>query len=79
VRVTCGKSGRVELIGVEGDAGAVKAEACGDCRTYAKMLYQANDTGVDPVADDLASVGLDVVVAEAGWRRHPPNPLVLVG
>jgi len=79
VCVTCGKSGRVELIGIEGDTEAVKAEACGDCRTYAKMLYQAKDTNVDPVADDLASLGLDVLVAEAGWRRHAPNPLLLVG
>jgi FdhE protein len=79
VCVTCGKSGRVELIGIEGDTEAVKAEACGDCKTYAKMLYQAKDTKVDPVADDLASFGLDVLVAEAGWRRHAPNPLVLVG
>ena len=79
VCVTCGKSRRVELVGIEGDTEAVKAEACGDCKSYAKMLYQAKDTNVDPVADDLASLGLDVLVAEAGWRRHAPNPLVLVG
>ncbi|HLZ85500.1 MAG TPA: formate dehydrogenase accessory protein FdhE [Caulobacteraceae bacterium] len=79
VCVTCGKSGQLELIGIEGDAEAVKAEACGDCQTYAKMLYQAKDADVDPVADDLASLGLDMLVAEAGWRRHAPNPLVLVG
>ena len=51
----------------------------GDCRTYAKMLYQAKDTKADPFADDLASLGLDVLVAEAGWSRHAPNPLLLVG
>lgn len=79
VCITCGKSRRVSLIGIEGDDGAVKAEACGDCRTYAKMLYQAQDTQADPVADDLASLGLEVLVAEAGWRRHAPNPLLLMG
>ncbi len=77
--ITCGKSRRVSLIGIEGDSGVVKAEACGDCRSYAKMLYQAKDTNVDPVADDLASLGLDVLVAEDGWRRHAPNPLLLMG
>lgn len=77
--ITCGKSRRVSLIGIEGDSGAVKAEACGDCRSYAKMLYQAKDTNVDPVADDLASLGLDVLVADDGWRRHAPNPLLLMG
>ena len=79
VCITCGKSGAVSLIGIEGDSGAVKAEACGDCRSYAKMLYQAQDMKVDPVADDLATLGLDVLVAEAGWSRHAPNPLLLTG
>jgi FdhE protein len=79
VCITCGKSGAVSLLGIEGDSGAVKAETCGDCHSYAKMLYQAQDTQVDPVADDLASLGLDVLVAEAGWSRHAPNPLVLIG
>ena len=79
VCITCGKSRAVTLIGIEGDSGAVKAEACGDCHSYAKMLYQPQDMKVDPVADDLATLGLDVLVAEAGWSRHAPNPLLLIG
>lgn len=79
VCITCGGSRAVSLIGIEGDSGAVKAETCGDCRSYAKMLYQKQDTKIDPVADDLASLGLDVLVAEAGWSRHAPNPLLLIG
>jgi FdhE protein len=43
------------------------------------MLYQAHDMAVDPFADDFATLGLDVLVAEAGWSRHAPNPLLLVG
>jgi FdhE protein len=43
------------------------------------MLYQAKDMTVDPFADDLATLGLDLLVAEAGWSRHAPNPLILVG
>jgi FdhE protein len=42
------------------------------------MLYQARDVNVDPYADDLATLGLDVLVAEAGWSRHAPNPMLLV-
>ena len=79
VCITCGDSRSVLLEGIEGDAGAVKAETCNECHTYAKMLYQAKDMQVDPVADDLASLALDVLVAEAGWSRHAPNPLLLVG
>ena len=66
------------LKGIEGDSGAIKAETCDECHTYAKMLYQAKDMQVDPFADDLATLGLDVLVAEAGWARHAPNALLLV-
>jgi FdhE protein len=77
VCITCGQSRALALEGIEGDSGAVKAEACNDCHTYAKMLYQTKDMKVDPFADDLATLGLDLLVAEAGWARHAPNPLLL--
>ena len=77
--ITCGQSRSLSLKGIEGDAGVVKAETCDECHTYAKSLYQARDMNVDPFADDLATLGLDVLVAEAGWLRHAPNPLLLVG
>jgi FdhE protein len=79
VCVTCGQSRPLTLEGIEGDSGAVKAEACNECHSYAKMLYQARDLDVDPFADDHATLGLDILVAEAGWSRHAPNPLLLVG
>lgn len=79
VCITCGDSRAIALEGIEGDNGVVKAETCGACRTYAKMIYQKQDMQADPVADDLASLGLDMLVAEAGWSRHAPHPLLLVG
>jgi FdhE protein len=78
VCITCADSRAISLKGIEGDAGIVKAETCGHCHSYAKMIYQARDMKADPFADDLASLGLDVLVAEAGWPRHAPNPLLLV-
>ena len=77
--VTCGETRSLALRAIEGGSGAVKAETCGECHTYAKMYYQTLDTLVDVHADDLASIGLDMLMAEAGWARHAPNPLVLVG
>jgi FdhE protein len=77
--ITCGESGTLSLKSIEGDNGAVQAETCRSCRTYAKLLYEAKDTRVDPFADDLASLALDVLVAEDGWSRHAPNPLLLMG
>jgi FdhE protein len=78
VCITCGDSRTIMLEGIEGDVGLVKAETCNECRTYAKMIYQKQDMRADPYADDLASLGLDILVAEAGWSRHAPNPLLLV-
>jgi FdhE protein len=78
VCITCGGSRTLSLRGIEGDSGAIKAETCDECHTYAKMLYQTKDMQVDPFADDLATLGLDILVAEAGWARHAPNALLLV-
>jgi FdhE protein len=79
VCVACGGSRTLSLRGIEGDSGLVKAETCDECGTYSKMAYQAKDMQADPYADDLATLGLDVMVGETGWARHAPNPLLLVG
>ena len=79
VCITCGGTRRLSMQGIEGDQGVVKAETCGECHSYAKLLYQLQDMQVDPYADDLASLGLDILVTEAGVARHAPNPLLLMG
>jgi FdhE protein len=61
--------------GEEGGA-AVRAETCDQCRGYRKILYQEKDTGVDPVADDVASVALDLLLGEQGYHRASGNPLL---
>lgn len=79
VCITCGGSRAVSLKEICGVLDMVKAETCDECGTYAKMLYQAKDMSADAFADDLATLGLDLLVAEAGWFRHAPNPLLLAG
>lgn len=54
----------------------IRAECCDSCRTYRKILYQEQDRAVEPVADDLASLPLDLLLSEAGYRRASPNPLL---
>jgi len=58
---------------VEGGSKAVRAETCDECHTYTKILYAEEDAVVDPVADDLASLTLDILVSEAGWARACPS------
>jgi len=61
---------------VEEGGAAVRAETCDQCHGYRKILYQEKDTGVEPVADDVASVALDVLLAEEGYHRASGNPLL---
>jgi FdhE protein len=58
------------------EAAAVRAESCDTCHSYRKILYREKDSNVDPVADDLASVTLDLLMAEAGYHRSSGNPLL---
>jgi len=55
---------------------AVRAETCEECHGYRKILYQEKDPGVEPVADDLASVNLDLLLGQSGYHRLSGNPLL---
>jgi FdhE protein len=83
----CGASGKniayYSLVGNAADknsseegGSAVRAETCEQCQGYRKILYQEKDTGVEPVADDVASVALDLLLAEKGYHRASGNPLL---
>jgi FdhE protein len=79
VRITCSHCLTTEGItynAIEGGSEAVRAETCGKCHTYRKILYQEKDTGVEPVADDLASLALDLLMTEEGFHRGSGNPLL---
>lgn len=52
-----------------------RAETCSECHSYLKVFNQDKDAFVDPVADDLATLALDVLVDEQGFARSGPNLL----
>ncbi|PHM50496.1 formate dehydrogenase accessory protein FdhE [Xenorhabdus miraniensis] len=62
---------------LDSEQAAVKAESCGDCGSYLKILYQEKDPNVDAVADDLASLILDAKMEEEGFARSSLNPFLL--
>jgi FdhE protein len=79
VRITCSQCLANEGItyhSIEGGSAAVRAESCGQCHTYRKILYQEKDPEVEPVADDLASLALDLLMTEEGLHRGSGNPLL---
>lgn len=57
----------------------VQAETCDDCGSYLKIVHTDRDPFVDPVADDVASLTLDLLVSETGKQRHGVNYLMLFG
>ncbi|MDX7999724.1 formate dehydrogenase accessory protein FdhE [Xenorhabdus sp. Reich] len=61
---------------LESEQAAIKAESCGDCGSYLKILYQEKDPNVDAVADDLASLILDAKMEEEGFARSSLNPFL---
>jgi FdhE protein len=73
----CGSTKGISYQEIEGGAGTVKAETCDSCRSYVKILHQHKDPALDPVADDVASLGLDLLVREKGLRRGGMNPFLL--
>jgi len=58
---------------------AVQAECCSECGHYLKLMHPVRDNGLEPVADDLATLTLDLLVSESGLQRHGVNLLLLFG
>lgn len=57
---------------------AAAAESCDDCGSYRKVFYLDKDPFADPIADDLATLALDVMMGEAGYGRSGANPFLVV-
>lgn len=82
VRVTCTHCEDTKTIAyhaIEGGAEGVKAESCDNCHSYRKIFYQDKNYNFDAMADDLASLTLDMLMGEAGYSRASGNPLLWQG
>jgi FdhE protein len=80
VRIRCTACGSTKGVGyqsVEGGPDTVKAETCDECRSYTKIFYQLRDPAMDPVADDVASLGLDLLMKQGPYRRAGYNPYLI--
>ncbi|MDP1907055.1 MAG: formate dehydrogenase accessory protein FdhE [Hyphomicrobium sp.] len=75
--VLCSSTEGIAYQELEGGNSNVKAETCEKCHGYVKILHQQKDAGLEPVADDVASLGLDLLLRESGYRRGAVNPFLL--
>ena len=78
VRARCVHCGATDKISFRNLAGTsyLRAECCENCQGYSKVFYIEKARSVEALADDLASLGLDLLVGEEGFGRAP-NPFVL--
>lgn len=75
--VACGDGRDVNYRMIEDGNDAVRAETCDACHSYLKILLPEKAPDFDPLADDLASVGLDLLIGEEGYLRIGANPFLL--
>ncbi len=68
-----------ETIAASEAKAVVEAETCDTCGHYLKIVHMERDANVEPVADDLATLTLDLLVSEARFERHGVNLMLLFG
>lgn len=73
----CGSTKEISYQAIEAEPEGVKAETCAACQGYVKIVYQDKIRAVEPVADDVATLGLDLLVRELDFRRGGVNPFLI--
>jgi FdhE protein len=74
----CETPKEVSMLGDHRDS-ALQGECCEECRGYLKLMFQSKEPQLDAVADDLASINLDLALAAEGFSRTGRNLFFTVG
>ncbi len=74
---SCGSTEKIAYYKAEHLPETIAVETCGMCRCYIKHLHKHLDPQLEPVADDIASFGLDLKIREDGFRPGGVNPLFI--
>jgi FdhE protein len=69
---TCGANEGLSYRHLEHEPGA-RAEACDRCKTYLKLFDLEKRPAAEPLADDAATLALDVLMGEEGYARGGVN------
>jgi FdhE protein len=76
---SCESTKGIEYHVIQDGPKAWQAETCGECGTYLKIFHMEHDAQVEPCADDLASLALDLLVADTGKLRSGQNLMLFHG
>ena len=79
----CGEQSGMSLQAIQNAPDGVlkgaRAESCEACGHYRKMFMLQYQQYADPIADDLATLPLDILMGEGGYLRGGHNPFLLAG
>lgn len=73
----CGSTKGITYRSVETGEATIKAECCRECGKWVKILYQNKNPTLEPIADDVASLGLDMLMRDTEWERGGYNPFLM--
>ena len=73
----CGSTKGISYRSVGTDDATVKAELCNECKSWVKIFYQVRNASLDPVADDVGSLGLDMLMRDTDFTRGSFNPFIV--
>jgi FdhE protein len=86
VRVKCIACGSTKGVGYraveieddpEGKTAVIKAEVCDECKSWTKILYQNKNPSLEIIADDVASVGIDILMKDSEYKRAGFDPFLI--
>lgn len=73
----CETTEGIEYLHVEDRYPNAKAECCSGCGSYLKIFYQDKDPAVEPMADDLGTLALDLMLSETTDKQRSGRNLAL--
>lgn len=75
----CRSTKKLDYLHFEGSPLGIKAEVCPSCNGYLKQLYLELAPDGETLSADLATLDLDMLLAEQGFQRQAPNLLLAPG
>ena len=72
--LACGTNKGLTYRSAETTDATVKAECCKECSSWVKIFYQEKNPSLDAVADDVGSIGLDMMMKATPLKRAGFNP-----
>ncbi|OCG47085.1 MULTISPECIES: formate dehydrogenase accessory protein FdhE [Gilliamella] len=72
----CDNMKDIQYFSLDNELSATKTECCDACHSYLKIFDQDKDPHIEIIADDIASLILDIKTEEEGFTKSGINPFI---